>query len=93
MIDFFKNNWTEVTLAIGGVASFFAGRKTKKNTEQTGELENIKIVREIEKDLLADMRDQIDKLIQTNNVMESIIRRQSLKIRQYEVKYGLLKDE
>lgn len=90
MFQVIKENWAEISLAIGGIISFFAGRKSTKNNDQAGELENIQKVREIEKSLLADMDEQIRKLIQTNNTLEAIIERQSKKIRRYEVKYGYL---
>lgn len=93
MFEIIKNNWTEFSLALGGIASFFAGRKSKKNKEQAGELQNIQRVREIEKSLLIDMEEQIKKLISTNNILEVVIRKQSKKIRQYEVKYGVIKED
>lgn len=81
-------NWQQISLAISGIIAFFAGRKTKKNAEQSGELQNIEKVREIEKALLEDMEEQIKKLIDTNNILEAIIEKQSKKIRYYEKKYG-----
>lgn len=90
MFELIRENWTELSLTIAGIGSFFAGRKSKKNNDQAGELENIQKVREIEKSLLSDMDEQIRKLIQTNNTLEAIIERQSKKIRRYEVKYGYL---
>lgn len=86
-------HWSEISLAIAGIASFFAGRRTKKNREFSDELQNLEKVRNIEKSLLFDMEDQIKKLIETNNKLENIIEKQAKTIRIYEGKFGFLKDE
>lgn len=91
IISIIKENWSEITLTIGGIASFFAGRKSKKNSEFSGELGNIEKVREIEKRLLRDMEEQIKKLIDTNNFLEKLVDEANVKIRAYEKKYGALK--
>lgn len=82
--------WQQISLTIGGVAAFITGRKTKKNNEKNGELENIEKVREIEKKLLKDMEEQILKLIENNDRLELIVRKQSDKLRAYEMKFGSL---
>lgn len=84
------SHWSEISLAIGAIASFFAGRRTKRNKEVSDELINLEKVRNIEKTLLADMEDQIKKLIDTNNKLEDIIEKQAKTIRLYEDKFGFL---
>ncbi len=88
----FIEYWSEISLAVGGVMAFFTGRKMKRNEENSGELQNIEKVREIEKQLLLDMEEQIKKLIDYNNKLELIIEKQSIKIRRYEVKFGFLEN-
>lgn len=88
--DLIMNHWSQITLALGAVVTFFVGRKTKKNQEFSGELGNIEKVREIEKQLLIDMEEQILKLIKNNDKLELIVEKQSKKIRAYELKYGYL---
>jgi hypothetical protein len=90
VISLLKDNWQEVMVLAGTISSFFIGRKSKKNADFSGELENIKTVREIEAKLLVDMRDQIFKLIAQNDALELIIDKQSVKLREYQVKYGKL---
>jgi len=92
MFELAKQNLTEISLFIGGIFSFFAGRKSKKNGDIAGELENIEKVRNIEKTLLSDMEEQIAKLMSNSDRLEEIVERQIRKIRQYEVKYGFLKN-
>ncbi len=86
-------HWSEVSLALGTVASFFAGRKSKKNKEFSEELVNLERVRTIEKGLMADMENQIVKLIDTNNELEQIIEKQAKVIRLYENKFGYLDEK
>lgn len=88
--NFIADYWPEITLVLGNIATFFAGRKTKSNNEKSGELDNIEKIRSIEKQLLLDMEEQILKLIDNNNKLETIVERQSNKIRAYEMKYGSL---
>lgn len=82
--EFIVNNWQNVASMIGIVVSFIVGRKTKRNIEKSGELDNIEKVREIEKALLQDMEDQIKKLIETNNKLEDLVSAQNERIREYE---------
>jgi len=90
-LDFLMDNWGKMAAALTAVSSFFIGRKSKKNKDDLGQLNNIKLAREIERSLLDDMEEQITKLIQTNNTLEAIIKEQSDKIRAYRLKYGNFK--
>lgn len=58
---------------IGSVVMFFGGRKSKKITDKTGELENLEAVRKIEKQLIEDIKSQIDELRETNSGLQLII--------------------
>jgi len=89
-----KNFITEnIELIGGGLASlvaFFGGRKSKKQNEKTTELENIERVRVIEKKLLQDMEEQVDKLIKYNDYLEGIVKQVKQKLVKYVDKYGQL---
>ncbi len=58
---------------ITGFFSFLGGRKTKKNQEEAGELQNLKTVREIEKQLFDDMAIRIDEYKQLSDDLLKII--------------------
>ncbi len=90
MMTFIKENWELITGLFGSIIAFFGGRKSKKQNEKTKELENIEKVREIEKKLLADMEDQVNKLIKYNNYLEGVIKEIKKKLVQYVDKYGEL---
>ena len=91
VFDFITNNWGKLTAIITTVSGFMIGRKSKKNKDDLGQLNNIKLAREIERSLLDDMEEQITKLIQTNNTLEAIIKEQSNVIREYQLQFGSLK--
>jgi hypothetical protein len=88
LIKIFTEYWSEISLAISGVAAFFAGRKGRKTNDHSSELDNIVKVREIEKKLLIDMEEQINKLIKTNNELENIVAKQATLILCYKKRYG-----
>jgi len=92
-MDFIQNNWKIIAEMIGGIVIFFAGRKSKKQSEKTDELENIKIVRQIEKDLLDDMREEIKELITIKNELEAVNKSLRCLLHGYEKKYGKLNKE
>ena len=89
-MDFIKENWEIIMGAVGSIIAFFGGRKSKKQNEKTTELENIDKVREIEKRLLADMEDQVNKLIKYNDYLESVVKDVKKKLVKYVNKYGVL---
>jgi len=86
LVNYLIENWETISLAVGGVVAFFTGRKTKKISNQSSELDNLKTVREIEKQLVEDMKVQIIDLLQVNNNLELIVKA-------YETKYGKLHTE
>lgn len=99
MMDFLLNNWSEISLAIGGVGAFLVGKRTRKNDNESGELQNIEKVREIEKQLLEDMDDQIEKLMTKNkrvmsynDKLELVIEKQAARIQKYEDRFGKLEE-
>lgn len=89
-MDFIKENWEIIMGAVGSTIAFFGGRKSKKQNEKTTELENIEKVREIEKRLLADMEDQVNKLIKYNDYLEGVVKEVKKKLVKYVNKYGVL---
>jgi len=93
LFTFLKEHWSEITLAVGGVASFFAGRRSQNNNDTLAELNNIEKVREIEKSLLADMEEQINKMQDNIDRLKDVVEKQSKRIRTYEIKYGFLNEE
>lgn len=88
MTNFFIENKEWLVGIIATFGAFFGGRKSKKQTEKTTELENIEKVREIEKKLLADMEDQVNKLIKYNDYLEGVIKDVKKKLVKYVDKYG-----
>ncbi len=85
-----SDNWEILSGIVVSVFAFFGGRKTKKNEEQSGELENLSKVREIEKSLLLDMEEQIKKLVEYNDRLEHICGKQRCLIDRYEKEFGKL---
>ncbi|WP_440881393.1 hypothetical protein [Tenacibaculum sp. C7A-26P2] len=90
MLTLLKENWELITGIIGSIVAFFGGRKSKRLNEKTTELENIEKVREIEKKLLADMEDQVNKLIKYNDYLEGVVKDVKKKLVKYVDKYGEL---
>lgn len=88
--SFIAGNWEIIAGLIGTVGAWFGGQKLRKQTEKTSELENVKVVREIEKSLLSDMQTQVDKLIEQNNYFKKVINEQEKIINKYVKKYGEL---
>lgn len=91
-MEFIKDNWEILAGLIGSVFAFFGGRKSKKLSEKATELENIEKVREIEKKLLADMEDQVNKLIKYNDYLEGVVKEVKKKLVKYVDKYGELEE-
>lgn len=91
MQNFLTNNWETLASIGGGVISgvigFFSGQKMKKNNEKSAELENLKTVRDMEKQLILDYKEQvtefrqlIDDLQLIIDEKDDIIKKQQLKI-------------
>ena len=90
MTNFLIENKEWLIGIIVSISAFFGGRKSKKQNEKTTELENIEKVREIEKRLLADMDDQVNKLIKYNDYLEGVVKDVKSKLVKYVNKYGVL---
>ena len=90
MGKFFLENWTELSLTMGGIIAYFTGRKQRKSDETTIALDNIDTIRKIEKKLVLDMEAQIEKWLKYGDRLETVIERQRKTIRAYEEKYGKL---
>lgn len=96
MVKFIIENWLTLCGTIGSVI-LWAGkivydRRNWKNEAKSTELDNIKTVRVIEKELLADMEQQVNKLIEANNYYRKIINEQDKTINKYKLKYGELNE-
>ena len=83
-------NWEVLAGIIGSLGLFFSGLKLKFHNEKTTELENLKTVRIIEKDLLNDMKIQIEELVKLNNYLKDIVETQTKEISRYKIKYGTI---
>jgi len=92
VISFIRENWEVLAGTIGTIFAFFGGRKSKVLNDKTLELDNIQKVREIEKSLLTDMQDQINKLIKYNDYLEGVVKDVKQKLVKYSDKYGELED-
>jgi predicted metal-dependent HD superfamily phosphohydrolase len=97
MIKFIIENWLALGGTIGSVV-LWAGkivydRRNWKNEAKSSELENIKTVRVIEKELLADMEQQVNKLIEANNYYRKVITEQNKDLSKYKLKYGELNEQ
>jgi len=87
MIEFIKNYWDNIFLALSAIAAWFTGRKIQASTNKEAEanavgveLGNLKTVREVEKQLLEDMRANILELMRMLNEQEVVIRESRLLI-------------
>ena len=92
IVTFMRDNWEVLAGFLGTVFAFFGGRKSKVLNDKTMELDNIKKVREIEKSLLTDMQDQINKLIKYNDYLEGVVKDVKQKLVKYSDKYGEITD-
>ncbi len=93
-LTFLKDNWETIagTGILSSIAAFIGGRKSKVLNEKSLELENIEKVRKIEKQLLADMEDQVVKLIKYNDYLEGVVKGVKKQLVKYVDKYGELED-
>jgi len=94
MIKFLIENWLGISgtvgTAIAWIGSVAYKRQQDKNSAKSTELENIKTVRLIEKELLIDMQGQVDKLIEINAYLRKVNEEQSKDLIKYKLKYGEL---
>jgi hypothetical protein len=88
MNTFIAKNWEFIVGVIGSLGIFFSGLKLKFHNEKTTELENLKTVRIIEKDLLNDMKIQIEELVKLNNYLKDIVEVQTKQLSKYQKQYG-----
>jgi hypothetical protein len=80
MIDLIKSHWDNIFLALSAVAAWFTGRKIQASTNKEAEanavgveLQNLKTVREVEKQLLEDMQENVTNLLAINTELKGII--------------------
>lgn len=88
MNTFIAKNWEILIGLIGTFGLFVSGLKLKHQNEKTTELENLKTVRTIEKDLLNDMKNQIEELVKLNNYLKGIVETQTKQLSKYQKQFG-----
>jgi len=71
--NFFTEQIEWIAAGIAAVISFFGGRKSKKISDKTSELENLEKVRLMEKQLVDDVKKQVDELREINTGLQVII--------------------
>lgn len=71
-----------------GVIAYVTGLKTKKLNVRTKELENLEKVREVERKLIEDMEEQVNKLIEYTDYLERIVSVLRKELEGYKRKYG-----
>ena len=67
VIQYIYDHWEAFGGVIAAIAAFFGGRKTKKITDRSGELENLQTVRDLEKQIVIDVKGQIQELREINS--------------------------
>ena len=88
IVQLIEENKEWIVGLIASLGAFFGGRKSKKQSEKSTELENIEKVREIEKRILLDMEDQVEKLIKYADYLEGVVKNVKQKLVKYVDKYG-----
>lgn len=66
MENFFIDHKEWIAGIIASVVMFFTGRKSKKISEESSQLQNLKTIRELEKQLVEDVKNQIIELREIN---------------------------
>jgi len=66
----FLEYWKEITLAIGGVFSFFAGRKSNLLTEKKQEIDTVDSMRTMYNNFIIDYNVQYENLTNRLNALE-----------------------
>ncbi|MCT4665606.1 MAG: hypothetical protein N4A45_10270 [Flavobacteriales bacterium] len=62
--------------SIATLSAWFGGRKLKKTNEKSAELENLKTLREIEKEVVTETRNYVDELMEIIKNKDKIIEEQ-----------------
>ena len=86
MDSFIKDNWQAVGGLVGMVATFFGGRRIKKSNAKSAELENLAAVRDMEKQLIEDYREQLNEFRKLIDDMQIFINEKDLIIKEQRVK-------
>ena len=66
----FLEYWKEITFAIGGVVSFFAGRKSNLLTEKKQEIDTVDSMRTMYNNFIIDYNVQYENLTNRLNALE-----------------------
>jgi len=86
MDNFIKENWQAVGGLVGMVATFFGGQRLKKSNVKSAELENLAAVREMEKQLIDDYREQLNEFRKLIDDMQIFINEKDVIIKAQKVK-------
>jgi len=90
MVKFISDNWQIIAGLVGSAIAYVGGIKIQRQSVRTSELENLKTVREMEKTLLNDMKQQVDQIVEVNNYLKKVVDEQEKTIKKYKEKYGEL---
>ena len=82
-MNFIIENKELLISVLTAIIAFISGRKTKKLNEKSAELQNLEKVREMEKQLVKDMEEQVSKLIDYTSYLEVVVEA-------YKKEYGVL---
>lgn len=90
MVKFITENWEIFLSAITGLGAWFGGRKLKASEDKSAaatahsqELENLKTIREMEKQLIEDMRASVENLKAMISDYQSMILQKDTVIKEY----------
>ena len=86
MDSFIKDNWQAVGGLVGMVFTFLGGRRLKKSNEKSMELENLSAVREMEKQLIDDYREQLNEFRKLIDDMQIFINEKDVIIKEQRIK-------
>lgn len=93
MIEYITENKEWLVGAIATLSAWFGGRKMKKTNEFSADLENLKTLREIERELVDEAQRNVTELRDTIKQLKKIIENQDVFLSRYRKLYGGLKDE
>lgn len=84
MKELIIEHWEKLAVLVSGAFGFFGGRKIKKSNEKSAELENLKTIREMEKQLVDDTKKQVEELREMIGSLQEIINQKDIIISEQE---------
>lgn len=73
MKQWLLDNWEIIAGLIGSALTYLLGTKKRKTEGKTTELENLQTIRDLEKQIVDDVKSQIDELREINNGLQVLI--------------------